>query len=52
MYATHDANNEKPNIDIKDILKDIEVCLKKGLESKISSFLMTILCFKEHIMKF
>ena len=26
------------NIDVKDILKDVEVCLTQGLERKISSF--------------
>ena len=26
------------NIDVKDILKDVEICLKQGLERKISSF--------------
>lgn len=26
------------NIDVKDILKDVELCLKQGLERKISSF--------------
>ena len=38
MSRTHDAPSEKHNIDIKDILKDVEVCLKQGLERKISSF--------------
>ena len=30
--------NRTHNIDIKDILKDVEVCLKQGLERKVSSF--------------
>jgi hypothetical protein len=38
---THDANEEnhkKYYTDVKDILKDVEVCLKQGLERKIGSF--------------
>jgi len=38
MSRTPDATHEKYNIDVKDILKDVEVCLKQGLECKISSF--------------
>ena len=30
--------NRTHNIDVKDILKDVEVCLKQGLERKVSSF--------------
>ena len=31
-------DSSKHNIDVKDILKDVEVCLTQGLERKISSF--------------
>ena len=34
----YNRDSSKHNIDVKDILKDVEVCLTQGLERKFSSF--------------